>query len=218
MIIKHKAFTLAEILIILAIIGVVAAITIPSMMQSTQKQEYVSALKKEYSTLSQAYNLMLADNGGDIAQLVSSTNDDVKFLEEIAPKLKIAKNCGSNTGCFYTTARKFFDGSINHSNLDAAWNGNYGKAILADGSLIVVDITSSTCSSTPGTTQLKVCGDIGIDINGIKGPNTVGRDHFAFWIARTGIYPKGIDNDGLTCDTTGFGCTAKVLTEGAMNY
>ncbi|MBP7211391.1 type II secretion system protein, partial [bacterium] len=51
-----KAFTLAEVLITLGIIGVVAALTIPTLMQRTQDREAISALKKFYSTLSSAYN------------------------------------------------------------------------------------------------------------------------------------------------------------------
>jgi prepilin-type N-terminal cleavage/methylation domain-containing protein len=44
-----KAFTLAEVLIVLAIIGIVAAITIPAMINSTQDNEYHTVLKKYFS-------------------------------------------------------------------------------------------------------------------------------------------------------------------------
>ena len=65
---KLKAFTLAEVLITLVIIGVIAAMTIPTLMNNTNNQELVSRLKKTYSELSQATNRIIADEG--LAQLI----------------------------------------------------------------------------------------------------------------------------------------------------
>ena len=52
-----KGFTLAEVLITLAIIGVVAALTIPSVIVKTQQQEFKTGAKKAISVLSQAMQL-----------------------------------------------------------------------------------------------------------------------------------------------------------------
>ena len=60
---KNRAFTLAEVLITLGIIGVVAAMTIPSLMTTFQKRETVSKLKSTYSIISQAIKLSENDNG-----------------------------------------------------------------------------------------------------------------------------------------------------------
>ena len=57
------AFTLAEILITLGIIGVVAAMTIPSIIIDYQKKHTVEALKKAYSTLDQALVSSIFENG-----------------------------------------------------------------------------------------------------------------------------------------------------------
>ena len=56
-------FTLAEVLITLVIIGVIAAITVPTLINKTQNQEYVSKLKKAYSTFTQATNQIIAEEG-----------------------------------------------------------------------------------------------------------------------------------------------------------
>ena len=56
-------FTLAEVLITLVIVGVIAAMTIPTLMNNTNKQEYVSRLKKTYSTMAQATNRIIAEEG-----------------------------------------------------------------------------------------------------------------------------------------------------------
>jgi len=58
-----KAFTLAEVLITLGIIGVVAAMTMPVLMQNHKKQVTVARLKKAYNTISNAISLSEIDNG-----------------------------------------------------------------------------------------------------------------------------------------------------------
>ncbi len=63
MINRKIAFTLAEVLITLGIIGIVAALTIPTLMAKTKKQQTTVALKKFYSTMQQAIKLSELDNG-----------------------------------------------------------------------------------------------------------------------------------------------------------
>src|SRR5574344_1738237 len=58
----RKAFTLAEILIVLAIIGVVAALTIPTLMNNIQDKEFETAQKKANSILANGFKLMMAKN------------------------------------------------------------------------------------------------------------------------------------------------------------
>lgn len=60
---KYLAFTLAEVLITLGIIGVVAAMTIPTLISKTQKKEAVTRLKGAYSQIAQAIRMSEADNG-----------------------------------------------------------------------------------------------------------------------------------------------------------
>src|SRR5574344_1882726 len=60
---KKAAFTLAEVLITLGIIGVVAALTIPTLVNNYQEKASVTKLKKLYSIVSQAVKLAEVDNG-----------------------------------------------------------------------------------------------------------------------------------------------------------
>lgn len=220
------AFTLAEVLITLGIIGVVAAMTIPTLLNNSNKQEYVTALKKQYSIFSQAYLLLKNQNGGDITMSMTGTTDadDANFLNELAKVLRLQTNCGNAMGCWYTTPMNWLNGTLYRANFDSTNSGHYAKAVLSDGSVILIDIWDASCSSTVGTSALKFCGGIDIDVNGAKGPNAKGRDIFYFWITKTGIYPFGSTGDGYSCDATtaveatNRGCAFKVLTEGAENY
>lgn len=62
---RKSGFTLAEVLVTLMIIGVIAAMTIPSLMQNTQQQEFKAAYKKAVSMLNQAVSLNYALDGED---------------------------------------------------------------------------------------------------------------------------------------------------------
>ena len=60
---RLKGFTLAEVLITLAIIGVVAAISIPSVISNTQQQEFKTGLRKAVSVLNSAITMNMAIDG-----------------------------------------------------------------------------------------------------------------------------------------------------------
>ena len=92
----RKAFTLAEVLITLAIIGVVAAITIPSVIVNTQQNEFKTGLKKAVSVLNQAIMMAQAQDGVtpydvhmnlfdlSILSSIATGGRDISYLENIS--------------------------------------------------------------------------------------------------------------------------------------
>jgi len=242
--IAKKGFTLAEVLITIGIIGVIAAMTIPTLINNTNKVEAVTALKKSYAILSQVHEMLAADNGS-FADAVGSIASSEGFANIFAQKMKVVKNCGPKTeasDCF-TNAYKKIDNSstINFSDLIGddffqVPSKEFNPLITADGMAYAFALTKdSTCSFQvlPSPLLNQVCGLVGVDINGPnKNPNKIGRDLFVFWITRNGIYPCGTeaDNDkniiNDDCNPTGtppstqdgFYCAKKIFDEGAMNY
>ena len=205
---KRKAFTLAEVLITLVIIGVIAALTVPTLIQNTQKREYVSALKKVYSTLSQVTQQIITEEGSPKSSCETCNDGWAYSADNIytlyKKYLSSSKECNFSSGCWYN-----------------AWDNNneLPKLILADGTLLMFHFLSKDCSKDI-TGSDDVCAAIWIDVNGNKKPNKFGRDLFNFVIKESGFYPRGCDSDscsGSSADSTG-GCACKVLTEGAMNY
>lgn len=94
-IIKNFGFTLAEVLITLLIIGVVAEITIPPLINDFQTNETVTSFTRIYSILDQAYKRAVQDNGTpDNWNLTADASGAVNLLNIFAPYLKITKNCG----------------------------------------------------------------------------------------------------------------------------
>ena len=88
---SKKAFTLAEALITFAILGVIAAMTIPGMILSMQKSEYVSGMKKSYTTLTNAVKKMNFAN--DMAEYKKFWSDETVFWNEFASQMRIMQIC-----------------------------------------------------------------------------------------------------------------------------
>lgn len=71
---KRFGFTLAEVLITLAIIGVVATMTIPTLLSNSSDQQYKTGLKKAISTINQAITMQYALEGTDMTDYSEATN------------------------------------------------------------------------------------------------------------------------------------------------
>lgn len=215
--IKKTAFTLAETLITLAIIGIVAAITIPSLMQSTQDAELKSAWKKSYATLSNATTQIVNENGGSIAGVCPTNYDHDCIRNLYKPYLKYQKvcdssqtegNCWSKFGNFY-----FWDGiQVTSSDFGGSWS----SLVLNDGSFILFINNSGDC--TTSTFNLERCGRISVDINGFKKPNKMGKDLFNIHLLKDKIKPYGTQGDSLEdkCEGStglysGYGCATQYL-------
>jgi type II secretory pathway pseudopilin PulG len=227
------AFTLAEVLITLGIIGVVAALSIPALINKVNSIQTVTGVKKAYATLSGAQELLIAEYD-DIASAISAascTSKEFELAYVFKSKMNVAKNCARenllDTGCFPDTYYKNLDNSSNLINF--ATNENYHTFLTTDGMAYAFYPSSTTCTSnnSGGNTSNPLylsCGFVYVDINGPnKGPAIRGRDLFKFSITQTGIYPSGAyydsgDGYGANCTTLGSTCTYKVLKEDAVNY
>ncbi|MBR1753498.1 type II secretion system protein, partial [bacterium] len=192
-----RGFTLAEVLITLGIIGVVAALTIPTLMQKTDERETVSKLKKFYSEISQAYSLAKTEHGtpdnwyNGVEYNVGDIDASNIMGDIITDKLKVQKAChgAANTGCFP---------NVSYKRIDGGSSGNYetnndfvSKYLLADGTSLFFYTYGSTPQNSGNGMAEKLYGAMGVDINGEKGPNTAGIDNFSFIISERGIIPAG---------------------------
>lgn len=87
-----KGFTLAEVLITLSVIGVVAALTIPGLVRNYQETQWKATVKKTYSELVQATQMLLVEHNGDFTGVFNLGNVDDKYCKF----LKCAKRCYYN--------------------------------------------------------------------------------------------------------------------------
>lgn len=100
---NHKGFTLAEVLITLGIIGIVAAMTLPALIQNYKKETLITRLKKAYTEVYQALVMAEAEHGNHQYWDYGTAFDGdsaVKFVNTyMAPYLKLTRNCGKESGC-----------------------------------------------------------------------------------------------------------------------
>ena len=214
----YKAFTLAEVLITLGIIGVVSAMTLPSVINNYKEREIVSKVKKFYSIMNQAFLMSVKDNGyaneWEVVngQNKTSTRQIAKYFK---PYLKIIKDCGQTAGCLEYTDRPFtLNSGKTNVNYDAS--NLYYKAILNDGSYVWWRGVAGTYCKVSEGGHNDVCGAIFFDINGGKEPNTVGKDIFDIVITPYAIKPNIDDN--CKKNSTGWGCSGYILKNGNMDY
>ncbi len=225
---RMRGFTLAEVLITLGIIGVVAALTIPTLMQNLNRRDTIAKVKSFYANATNAIKLAEAEYG-TMEKWQGVTNQDVypnnpeeytKYnlnatdwvgYKYIIDNLKTAKICGATANlCGMSTEQyHYYNGSA----------GNYFtnpaiiKVQLANGSPVTIWNHPSGCSNET------LCGTMGIDTNGEKGPNVTGIDYFEFR-----LFPNGskVQDTGTSChkekDHTGNSCFGYILFNDNMDY
>ena len=105
---KYKsAFTLAEVLITLVVIGVIAAITVPAVIQKTNEREYAVAMQKVRASIGGAFRLMSIND--EISKDITTEN----YTKNVLPRyLKIIKTCDNAQDCDFPTKVKRPDGSV----------------------------------------------------------------------------------------------------------
>ena len=222
---KNLGFTLAEVLITLGIIGVVAALTIPTLISNHQKKVYVNQLKKAYNTVTNVFSLIKADTGSD--NLFDSefiTNIGIRTSSNEAEVTNYAKK-------YFNISEdvKYYDYNVVDQEYKYLFYGNgtstvkpYGYLIKTpDGADIYMSGSDPSSSADP-----KIY--VSIDVNGSnRAPNTVGRDLFSLTFNMNGKYikqtaggnPDEVCGGGSTHQAEIEACAAKIMEEGwEMNY
>ena len=167
---NRKGFTLAEVLVTLGIIGVVSAMTVPSLMQNYQRQSYVTQLHKFYNELSQA--LVRYQNDSNAVNLrEAGLNSRAALYDFFKNYFKIVNDCGNTqTPCFASDYK-------NLSGVKSGFNCSSNCVLLASG--------SSLGATFPNKSN--IISEVVVDINGPKGPNIFGRDAFTIYIYNNNV-------------------------------
>ena len=166
---NKKAFTLAEVLITLGIIGVVAALTMPSLITNYQKKQTVVQLKKVYTVLYQAIELSETQNG-PLEYWDNYLTTYGYFFKYIKPYVKGIQEMNYDRNKMVSYKR--LNGTI-----ETAFTSLYQNAkifVLNNGSILYLDNSDYVFNYL----------GIGVDLNGFRGPNIIGRDFFMFSIPK----------------------------------
>lgn len=173
---RYKAFTLAEVLIVLVIIGTIAAMTIPALMNKTNDQEFYSRFKKVFSELDGITRQIANDNGGVLPVCGYWTHSCLYNL--YIPYLKTIQTCANREHGCWSEANQWF----NKNNIPCAQGSDCGFAgIDANHSIGGGYHRSLVLSGGEFLWFVKYYADntsafIAIDLNGFTGPNRLSRD------------------------------------------
>lgn len=205
-------FTLAEVLITLGIIGVVASLTMPSVIVNYQKQRTVAQLKKVYTVLNQAIKLSEAENGGYEYWLKPPDIDAIEYFDKyLRPYMKILKTCDNYRACGYSTSSPWYYKDGAKVQVTVAFKENMATVMLSDGVVVLFMVFIPDNSDIEATYVI-------VDLNGPKGPNTYGKDLFRFKrINGKGIMPDDYHLDTPRCSesgSNGVDCASKIMKDG----
>lgn len=194
-IIKYAGFTLAELLIVLGVIGIIAEMTIPTLVRDFQNQVLKSQFKSTYANLSSAL-LQVKSNLGDYPQCnygdYSGNAECPAFFTELAKTLKVTKTCAGSAyanGCIPNYNDYNGGGGCAGFNQNYIANLNYAY-VLSDGTII----EPYAQSSMPY---------IMVDLNGQSPPNKWGFDVFTFAFSKTETYMRLLAGQCFTPESGG---------------
>ncbi|OGI26868.1 MAG: hypothetical protein A2287_06530 [Candidatus Melainabacteria bacterium RIFOXYA12_FULL_32_12] len=208
----QKAFTLAEAVITLTIVGVIAALTIPSLIVKVTDDELATKWKKTLSELSAATQKIDMRNEIDTSSHSNLRNEYAEVMNFIA------------TGNFDTLV-----GDVTYKGYKGGnvWDSDaFSAGQLPSGAVVGFWPYSAACTSTSTAeygvgTLTGVCAELDVDVNGDDPPNMMGKDfHLAWLIKKDGVYQvisTGTNDDGFSCVvgsaawTTSMGCSSYPL-------
>ena len=190
---RKRAFTMAEMMVVIIILGVIAALVLPGMIQDHQKKINLAKTAKWYNAISNLVNLKEIDEeyietvGGGITEITLPHDEALEYFASLDP----IKYTG-------THVYKNLNGTDCGEHFCQPGTDKGPALIMPDGTLIIF-------SGYISSEQYKA---FAIDPNGEKGPNVLGHDLFVFAITKEdGVVPFGFNNAGDKSDGDTFGDT-----------
>ena len=197
-----SAFTLAELIVTMSIIGVVAVLVIPPLVTNLQDMQLKTAFKENYSLIDQVTKRIASDNGGTLDGIVANYNYGLRDLYK--NYLNYIKQCDDNNSvgnCWHDknnitllngqpySFKAFAIGIFDTPRAGLVLNN--GAMLIFDNPFYYAPDHKVYCkiSSAWGSNY---CAELGIDVNGFKGPNTFGKDIFHILIKENGIAPASV--------------------------
>ena len=226
----QTAFTLAETLIVIGIIGVVAALTLPNLNHATGDKETVTRVKKSYSMLNEANDRAVAIYG-PISEWSDVCHENLNscYMNRISEFLKVSKSCNEAGD----------ENESTYSSCDSLAKGDMPKedvmVQVTDGMTFTINQQTDHCTcdwNIFGKYPRDICIEyLSVDINGPnKGKNKYGQDIFIFIVSDSlGVIPP-IDADTVedevnTClysnrwdNSNYYHCSWWVLEYGNLDY
>ena len=213
---KEVAFTLAEVLITLGIIGIVAAMTIPTLISNYQKKQTVTKLQKAISIFNQAYKMSFDEVGNPSPQEAFDMGPTKYINTYWAPYLKINNICKTYSDCGYDSLTPITLPSGHKDGANIISERTRIGVQTMDGITYIIFTSHWNSNDNDFTTPSNY---VWVDLNGGEKPNKYGRDLFMLTrVENKGVFPYGYDltNDRVNseCLSSGYTCAEKIRRAG----
>lgn len=206
---KIKAFTLSNVLIVIAIIGIIAALIIPQIMKNNQNDKFKKDAENAYNQSAQAF-MFIKGNSSFLPGKSSYKTYDLDFNNDFMTKFKVKINCGEHDECVAVDKSGVVYKTLYGKDVPNQKHFEDGQFITEDGMFYAIDSGGPEVFIT-------------VDVNGYqKQPNTFGVDTFMFYVDNRGNFkPMGATNTPYLAKShcqreswsTGWGCMSNVLQD-----
>ena len=182
---QKAAFTLAEVLITLAVIGIVAALTLPGLIQNHNEKAWSTAKDLWEKKLTETVRRMNTDG------VMTGHDTTENFMDTFKQYMKVIKTCDNNdlnkcyspefvlTGKKDNLEKKYIEDFKTANDLGISdWNTNTMSFVISDGTTVIAAYNPNCPYADPieDTGSQVACLSMMIDVNGKKSPNRVGKD------------------------------------------
>lgn len=213
---SKPAFTLAEVLITIAVIGVVAAITLPSIIQKYKEKVLLHQFEQAVSIYSQGFMRMANDADG-LQNLKGGPWNDMRTVSgDLFKKYfqlnKVCTGFNKYQQCipwtyYYTDKKSVFNPETRNGIMCSGYTFAAGE--LRNGNTFCLGYTGGDF------------WNLAIDVNGTKGPNAIGHDYFLLRLFYNGKLESVPANEYRYCGrgrNDGFGCSRWIMQNHNLDY
>lgn len=198
---KKSAMTLAEVLLVLVIIGTVSALTVPTLKKYSQRTENAKMALKGYNTLVGALDLAIANDEQDVDEWASNVSASFILKDYLKPYMSKAQDCSGawvqQSSCF--SGFRMFKGT-------ALKKTSVRSMIMPDG-ISISAVGGAGITEAPSNAFI-------IDINGPNEPNMEGVDVFIFLFGKYNTNCDAIDSNGQWKFCPGSDKTRQLVDDG----
>lgn len=219
---SKKAFTLAEVLITLGVIGVVAALTIPGLFSNYRKKQLQTQIKADYSIIQQT--LRFAEDDGVSYDMAIQDGSDASMREWfdsfMAPHLKVEQICYNSPGCWHKSGIvKSLTGNPPKYENNNGIGGNIITFKIANGTMFNIDGNTAEDMASFGLDTTSDGLTFYFDANGSRNPNRVGVDIYIMVWSSQGLVPAGYNRTPAEVEANclrgdGYFCLQYVVSHG----
>lgn len=233
---RKRAFTLAEILITIGILGIVAVLVVPKQVQKYYEKEKIAKVKKVYSTLSRAMTSIVNEHGTidtwNLSKSFGSVNPDGSFDILETDSMDILINRMSKYIKHKRLEKNWSDNIVttNLQNVPVSKQNWPNAMFLPDGTVLMIgQIYSNEQCARSDLSKKDLCSTIVVWFPDSTKKRIEGVNQFDFYVMKDRIIPWGVQNDANNtfrerCNKninnrySGRGCTAWVVYNGNMDY